>query len=71
MPHSLPPPKKSNTTKSLPTDACVSGPDCSAIHEAKGLLKKILDQEKTADDALTEIARDGNNEEARDGEIGK
>lgn len=36
--------------------------------EAKDLLKKILDQEKTADDALTEIARDGNNEEARDGE---
>jgi len=36
--------------------------------EAAGLLKKTLNQEKTADDALTEIARAGNNEEARDGE---
>jgi len=35
--------------------------------EAAGLLKKTLDQEKTADDTLTEIARAGNNEEARDG----
>lgn len=36
--------------------------------EAAGLLKKILDQEKTTDDALTELARSGDNEEARDGE---
>ena len=36
--------------------------------EAAGLLQKILDQEKSADEALTEIARDGNNEEARDGD---
>lgn len=37
--------------------------------KAAGLLKENLNQEKTADDALTEIARSGNNEEARDGEV--
>jgi ferritin-like metal-binding protein YciE len=38
-------------------------------HEkAAGLLKENLDQEKAADEALTELARSGNNEEARDGE---
>ena len=36
--------------------------------EAAGLLKENLDQEKGADEALTELARSGNNEEARDGE---
>ena len=38
-------------------------------YKAAGLLKKNLDQEKDADEALTELARDGNNEEARDGEL--
>lgn len=36
--------------------------------EAAALLKENLDQEKGADEALTQIARSGNNEEARDGE---
>jgi ferritin-like metal-binding protein YciE len=36
--------------------------------EAVGLLKENLDQEKGADEALTELARSGNNEEARNGE---
>lgn len=36
--------------------------------KAKRVLKENLDQEKTVDDALTELARAGNNEEARDGE---
>ena len=36
--------------------------------QAAGLLKDILDQEKTADETLTELARTGNNEEALDGE---
>ncbi len=35
--------------------------------KAAKLLKEILDQEKAADQALTELARAGNNEEARDG----
>ena len=35
--------------------------------KAADLLRKNLDQEKAADEALTEIARSGNNEEARDG----
>jgi len=37
--------------------------------EAAGLLKENLDQEKAADEVLTEIARDGNNEEARGEEV--
>jgi len=36
--------------------------------KAAGLLKDILDQEKAADDSLTELARAGSNVEARDGE---
>jgi len=36
--------------------------------EAVGLLKENLDQEKGADATLTELARSGNNEEARNGE---
>src|SRR6185436_17775352 len=36
--------------------------------KAADLLRKNLDQEKAADEARTEIARSGNNEEARDGE---
>jgi ferritin-like metal-binding protein YciE len=38
--------------------------------EASGLLREILDQEKGADEKLTELARSGNNEEARDAEPG-
>lgn len=38
--------------------------------KAAGLLEKILSQEKAADEALTELARTGKNEEARDGETG-
>ena len=37
--------------------------------EAAGLLKENLDQEKDADDALTDLARSHNNQEARDGEL--
>ena len=36
--------------------------------EAAGLLKENLDQEKAADEALTEIARSEDNEKARNGE---
>jgi ferritin-like metal-binding protein YciE len=36
--------------------------------EASRLLKEILGQEKGADEKLTELARSGNNQEARDGE---
>lgn len=36
--------------------------------DASRLLKEILDQEKGADQKLTELARSGNNEEARGGE---
>ena len=36
--------------------------------EAAGLLQEILDEEKAADETLTELARSGDNEEARDGE---
>ena len=40
-------------------------------HEkAAGLLEEILNQEKAANETLTELARTGNNEEARDGEVG-
>ena len=40
-------------------------------HEkAVGLLKANLDQEKGANEALTELARSGNNEEARNGDAG-
>lgn len=40
-------------------------------HEkAAGLLEEILNQEKAANETLTELARTGNNEEARDGEAG-
>ena len=38
--------------------------------EASRLLKEILVQEKSADGTLTELARSGNNEEARDAESG-
>ena len=37
--------------------------------EAAGLLKKILDEEKAADETLTELAQTENNEKARDGEM--
>ena len=36
--------------------------------KAADLLKQILDQEKGANEKLTELARSGSNEEARDGE---
>ena len=36
--------------------------------EAAGLLHEILAEEKAADETLTELARSGDNEEARDGE---
>ena len=36
--------------------------------KAAGLLQEILDQERAADETLTEVARNGNNEEARNGE---
>ena len=39
--------------------------------EAADLLKENLDQEKGADEALTELARSGNNEEARGESDGK
>lgn len=38
--------------------------------KAAGLLEEILNQEKAANESLTELARSGNNEEARDGETG-
>ena len=37
--------------------------------KAAGLLREILVQEKVADETLTEVARNGNNEEARNGEV--